>query len=51
MPGYQVEESIPLEAGRIKPMYLQPGKKTCRRTVGTAGNLVRVGFCILRGNK
>lgn len=43
MPGHQIEESIPLEIGQIKPMYLQPEKDLPEELLVSQENLVRVG--------
>jgi len=51
MPGYQVEESIPLEAGRIKPMYLQPEKDLPEELLVPQENLVRVGVLYPEGEQ
>ncbi len=51
LPGQEVEEHIPLEVGRIKPMYLQQEKDLPEEPLVPQENLVRVGVLYPAGEQ
>ncbi len=51
IPGFQAEESIPLEIGRIRPMYLQQEQDLPEELLVPQENLVRVGVLYPEGEQ